>query len=126
MQKKVLAADDNKDLLELFTVFLNPPEYLLETASTKRRFLSKVKSFKPDVVILDVFFDGEDGREMCKEIKQNQKNKNIIILITSANPYALEKYKDFEADDFMKKPFTREELHEKIEHLLAAPPTSEQ
>jgi DNA-binding response OmpR family regulator len=115
MMMKIVIADDNKDLLNLLKLSLSGNEFELETVSTKKQLLSYLGKHAPSTVFLDVFFDNADGRELCKQIKASVKYK-LRIIIMSGNPYAMEKFKSFGADDYMKKPFSANELLQKIKN----------
>lgn len=115
---KLLIADDNEDLLELMQLFLEEKGFEVKTVSTKRKLLSEIKNYTPDLILLDVFLNGEDGREICKQLRENIKTKKVSILIISANPYAIKEYKSYGADGFVEKPFELEDLVEKIEATL--------
>jgi DNA-binding response OmpR family regulator len=116
MMMKIVIADDNKDLLDLLKLSLSGDEFDVAIMSSKRQLLSHLGKHTPAVLFLDVFFDNADGRELCKEIKATVKNK-LNIIIMSANPYAMEKYKSFGANDYLKKPFSAAELLQKIRNL---------
>ncbi len=57
-----------------------------------------------------------DGRDICKQIKANEKTKNIPIIMFSANKSMRDVFKECNADDFIGKPFNMDELYDKIKH----------
>lgn len=116
---KLLIADDNEDLLELMQLFLEEKGFEVKTVSTKKKLLSEIKQYSPDLILLDVFLNGEDGREVCKLLRDNVKTNKVCILIISANPYAIKEYKSYGADGFIEKPFELEDLVNKIESALS-------
>jgi len=67
-------------------------------------------SFKPNLIFLDINVGNEDGREMCRQIKSLAEHKHIPIVLISANDDALETYKQYDADSFLKKPFQPTQL----------------
>ena len=93
-------------------IILNYPKNVIKTC----------KMENPDLVLLDVIMPYQDGYKVCEEIKQAFGSKIPVILYT-CQPYErdliAEAFKDFGADDYMRKPFEREELLEKIEKLIA-------
>lgn len=115
---KLLIADDNEDLLELMEIFLKEKGYEVKTVSTKKKLFTEIKNYHPELILLDVFLNGEDGREICKQLRDNINTTKVRIVIISANPYAIKEYKTFGADGFIEKPFELEDLTEKIEGIL--------
>ena len=115
---KLLIADDSVDLLELMDLFLTEKKYVVKCASSKKAIFSTLKQFEPDVIILDVFIENVDGREICKKLKSSPKTKNTPIIIFSANPYAIANYKSFGANDFIEKPFSLDVVLTKIENVI--------
>ncbi len=115
---KLLIADDNEDLLELMDLFLEEKGFEVKTVATRKKLFSELKNYKPDLVLLDVFLNGEDGREICKQLRENVKTNKLCIIIISANPYAMKDFKTFGADGYIEKPFELEDLLSKIEEMI--------
>ena len=78
----------------------------------------EIHEFQPDVIILDIFLRGKDGRELCKELKKDIETKYLGILAFSATPKNLIDYKSYYADDFMENHFDIKTLKEKTKSLL--------
>ena len=115
---KLLIADDSVDLLELMELFLGEKVFDVKCASSKKALFSTLRNYTPDLIILDVFIENVDGREICKKLKSDSKTKHVPIIIFSANPYAIANYKTFGANDFIEKPFSLEVVLAKIESVL--------
>lgn len=115
---KLLIADDSMDLLDLMDLFLSEKGYQVKCASNKKSLFSCLKNYEPDVIIMDVFLENVDGRELCKKLRSDKKTKHIPIIVFSANPYAIANYKSFGANDFIEKPFSLENVVSKIENVL--------
>ena len=111
---RILIADDSVDLLEILKITLSEEGYEVKSTINKREFLSSIKDFSPDIILLDVFLNEIDGRELCKQLKNNKRTKHIPIILFSANPYAIAAYKQFGADDCINKPFEIDLLLSKI------------
>jgi DNA-binding response OmpR family regulator len=96
--------------------------YETETAFNKEDALSKLQSFHPAVILLDVLLSGTDGRQLCREIKSDNKLKSIAVIMVSAHPgAAAENINSYGADDFISKPINSEMLLEKIDRLVNVP-----
>ncbi len=90
----------------------------METVKSKSDLLLLIKSFSPDLIMLDIFLQGEDGREICKELRKHKETKYLCILLFSASSKELANYKDHGADGFIEKPFGLNGIIEKIEATL--------
>lgn len=117
---KLLIVDDSKDLLEAMEIILLQKGYVVRTLAGTFDIHEEVNSFKPDLVILDIFLAGNDGREICKELKKSFKDNYLCVLVFSATPKALENYDAYGADGYLEKPFGINDLVQKIEELLSA------
>jgi len=65
---KILVVDDSLELLELFSTLLIAQGYEVETTSSSVNLKNILLIFLPDLILMDVMFGIEDGRELCKEI----------------------------------------------------------
>lgn len=116
--QKVLIIDDDPDVRTLMSVMMRKQGHEVETAFNRADALSKLKSFRPSVILLDVLLSGSDGRKLCQEIKENEKLRHIPVIMISAHPGAAESVSSFGADDFISKPINSGSLFEKIERLV--------
>ncbi|GAC1387417.1 MAG: hypothetical protein NVSMB45_17190 [Ginsengibacter sp.] len=115
--KKLLIADDNEDFLKVLKLALIDKGYDVKIVSQKKDIIPAIKSFKPDIVLLDVFLDQFDGRQISKEISTS-KLRRIPIIIFSANPYSLSHFESYGAVDYIEKPINIEKLVSKIETIF--------
>ena len=115
---KLLIVDDSAALLEVMKNILERNGYTVKTLNRAPEIYNEISEFKPDLLILDIYLAGEDGREICKEIRKNVETRQICILVFSASPKTLEDYKSYCADDFIEKPFDITKLVEKIKSVL--------
>ena len=84
--------------------------YIVETISNWTIVFDKIRQYKPDLIILDIFISGSDGRVICKELKKSKTTTNIPVILFSATN-RLEAYtKDSNAQGYLKKPFDTMEL----------------
>jgi DNA-binding response OmpR family regulator len=115
---KIVIVDDSRDLLEVLKYFLEEKGYEVETVLNKQELVEAIRSYSPDLIILDIYLQGEDGREICKELRLQEETKYLCILMFSASTKALINYKDYGADGYIEKPFGLNEIVEKIEATL--------
>ena len=117
---RLLIIDDAAELLDALRYIFEHNGYVVHTVNNPVDIYHEVFQFQPDVLVLDILLGGEDGREICKKLKKDQKNKDLKILMFSANPNYLKDYKDYGADDYIEKPFDITTLLEKVQSLLTS------
>ena len=115
---KLLIVDDSVALLEVMKNILERNEYTVRTLNNVTDIYKVIAEFQPDLLILDIYLAGKDGRELCREIRNNVNTQHLCILVFSASPKTLEDYKSYNADDFIEKPFDITNLVEKIRSVL--------
>ncbi len=115
---KIIIVDDSEDILSVLKYFLSDKGYTVETLTKSEDLFSLIPSFTPDLIILDIFLGGEDGREICRELRKLQRTRHLCILMFSASPKALANCEEYGADGFIEKPFGLTEIITKIEASL--------
>ena len=112
--KKVLVADDDPAILDVMRMMLEFEGYEVATTPNGATIL-QMDSGLPDLLLLDIWMSGTDGRELCRRLKLNEKTKNIPIVLVSASKDVEHSAREAGADDFIAKPFEMNELLQKIE-----------
>ena len=79
-----------------------------------------LKGELPDLILMDIWMSGLDGREICKSLKENPLTKNIPFIFISANSNIEEITAEYKADDYIAKPFEMQYLLKKIDNILQA------
>lgn len=115
---KLLILDDSTYLLDTLKYILEHVGYKVKTLLSADNIYTEISKFRPDLLILDLFVGGEDGREICKQLKRSAENKDLRILVSSSSTKTLEDYKSYYADDFIEKPFELKNLVDKITLVL--------
>ena len=118
---RVLIADDNNSNCELLEAYLANLGYEIEIARDGKETMEKVRSFRPDLILLDVMMPKLSGFEVCLQIKQDPLLKNIMILmVTALNEIGdIQRAVDAGTNDFLSKPVQKIELVKRVENLLA-------
>lgn len=114
----IFIVDDDPDILLSMRHWLNKKGYHVSGFLDVNSALESLYDNIPDIIILDVNLKGEDGRDLCREIKNNAPY-DVVVLLFSANPDNLLNYEEYNADDIFHKPFELDELEAKIKHFLA-------
>ena len=127
MEKRVLVGDDDECVADLVTKILQQRGYLVETASDGQEVLHKVRTFQPDLLVLDVIMPKENGYRVSRQIK---KQEGIdcdpvprVLLVTGRrlddDPGREIMFMGFSmADDILYKPFEIGTLLGKVENLI--------
>jgi two-component system OmpR family response regulator len=114
---KILMIEDDLELAEILTEFLEQYDFAVITEDDPFKALSILKLESFDLVILDLTLPGMDGLEVCKAIRSHQ---NIPIIISSARSDVSDKINalEFGADDYLPKPYDPRELDARIHSVL--------
>ncbi|CAN5179192.1 N/A [soil metagenome] len=114
MIKKILIIDDNESILDAISLVLVEENYVVDTSIRGDQIFDKVESFKPDLILLDVLMSGQDGRDICRKLKDEDTKKHLPIIMISAHPKAKEGAIACGADNFLAKPFDTQVLLDMI------------
>lgn len=116
----VLIIDDSKTVVVAIKKFLRSVGYETLEAYDAETGLSIIQAQAPDLVFLDIMLPGMSGFTALRMIRRDPQTRDIPVIMMSGNEQAMEQFYGARigADDFMKKPFTREELFYRIENLL--------
>lgn len=103
---KVLIVDDEKDILDILKYNLSNHGYEVETAENGVDALAKMKTFKPELILLDIMMPNKDGIQTCIEIRANKEYDNTIIIFLTALSDEKSEIRGLEigADDYIAKP----------------------
>jgi DNA-binding NtrC family response regulator len=115
MKPRILIVDDEKDFTEPLSERLALRDYDVSTAFSGEEALEKIKTYNPDVVILDVIMPGLDGIETLRGIKEIKPLTEVIMLTGHATVETAINGMQLGALDFLMKPCTNEELVSKID-----------
>lgn len=116
----VLIIDDEKDILEIIKYNLTKEGFAVETAENGIEGIEKAKSFKPDLILLDVMMPQMDGVEVCEILRRTPGFESTLIcfLTARAEDYSQIAGLDAGADDYIAKPVKPRVLISRINALL--------
>jgi DNA-binding response OmpR family regulator len=117
-QKKIMIADDDPGILDAIEMLLEFEGYDV-TSTANGSTVLELKDELPDLLLLDIWMSGEDGRDICKKLKQTDNIKNIPVIMISASRDIKESALAAGADDFLAKPFEINDLLNKIKKLTS-------
>lgn len=120
MKKRILLVDDEKDLVMAISFRLIQEGYEVITALDGQEALTKAKSEKVDLIILDLMLPKMNGYKVCGLLKADTRYSKIPIIIFTARAQETDKKMSEEvgADAYITKPFEPDMLFGKIRELL--------
>jgi DNA-binding response OmpR family regulator len=110
MTKKILVAEDNKDILFILEMILKDAGYKVEPLPDGTSIVKGRKEW-PDLFILDKDIPQIDGLAICKYLKQNEETRTIPIIMISCFHFLKNRAIEAGVDEFVEKPF-------ELKHLL--------
>ncbi|RLG39276.1 MAG: two-component system response regulator [Candidatus Alkanophagales archaeon] len=121
MSTLVMTVDDEDEVVQLIRLILEAEGYDVITASSGKECLEKLERHKPDLILLDIMMPGMDGWETLRQIRKDERLKDVPVAMLTAVPLTTETLRREEIEglvDYIVKPFTRESLLKKVEELL--------
>lgn len=118
---KILIVDDVMSNVLLLKVLLTNEKFAIATASNGRQALEQVDKENPDLILLDVMMPDLSGFEVAQKLKVNPKTAEIPIIFLTALNSTADIVKGFQvgANDFISKPFNKEELITRVYHQIS-------
>lgn len=121
MSRRILAVDDDNDIVEVIKIILEDEGYEVSTLTNGRNLFNVISTIKPHLILLDVMLAGMDGRELCKAIKAHDIFKDIPVVMISASHNLQNILKlPGSPNDFLSKPFDIQGLINKVNAQFAA------
>jgi len=117
---KILVIDDEAEITEIIETFLKDAGYQVLVENSSVMGIERTKSFKPDLILLDIMMPFMDGYEVCDELKKNKETENIPVIFLTGKDARSDEGKSFKVggDMFIKKPFNCERLLEIVRIVL--------
>jgi DNA-binding response OmpR family regulator len=119
-QPVVLAADDDEDILELIAFRLERSGYTVLRARDGEEALRIAREAKPDLAVLDVMMPKLDGFDLTRRLRADDETRAIPIILLTARAQDADVQAGFDAgaDDYLRKPFSPQELRARVQAIL--------
>lgn len=120
MKRKIAVIEDDRDINELITYNLQQEGYEVVRSLDGAQGLFLIQKEKPSLVLLDLMLPGMEGLEVCRALKQDEKTKNIPIIIVSAKGEESDLVVGLQlgADDYITKPFSVKVLLARVKAIF--------
>jgi two-component system, OmpR family, alkaline phosphatase synthesis response regulator PhoP len=121
---RILVIDDERSILELVTAYLTKEGYEVATAEDGISGLKAARTFKPDLVVLDIMLPGIDGVELLQRLR---RESDVYTIMLTAKSEEIDKIVGLSvgADDYVTKPFSPRELVARVKAALRRLQTSQ-
>ena len=115
--ERILVVDDEPNIVDLATMYLEQEGYRVESAFDGAQALEKIQALEPSLVVLDLMLPEVDGFEVCR---QTRVNSDVPIIMLTARDDDVDKIVGLElgADDYLTKPFNPRELVARVKAIL--------
>ena len=124
-KKLILVVDDEPDFVSIVQNNLEKEGFDVNVAYDGVEGLEKVRQNPPDLIVLDVMMPEKDGYEMCADLKKDKALAGIPILMltavadhVSSTRYSHYNGMSMEADDYLPKPASAEDITQSVKSLL--------
>jgi DNA-binding response OmpR family regulator len=121
MAKTILVVDDDLRTLKLVGLVLDQEGYNVVAAESGEEGLEKARTENPDLIVLDILMPGLTGYEVVQRVRADPQTARVPILMLTAKSGLDDQMTGYEvgADDYLTKPFHREELVSRVESVLS-------
>jgi two-component system alkaline phosphatase synthesis response regulator PhoP len=116
----IFAVDDEVHIQQLIKYNLEASGYRVVTFDDGESLINEIKSTVPDLFVLDIMLPGIDGLEVCRQLRQNPRTKNIPVIMLTAKGEEFDRVLGLElgADDYITKPFSVRELAARVKAIF--------
>ncbi len=115
--RHIFIVDDEANIRELIKKYLEKEGYRVSAFADGSRLTADVDQYRPDLLVLDIMLPGQDGLELCREIR---KKHDMPIIFVSAKDEEFDRVLGLElgGDDYLTKPFSPRELVVRIKNIF--------
>jgi two-component system alkaline phosphatase synthesis response regulator PhoP len=114
---KILVIDDEQSIIDLVSAYLHKEGFLVFTAMDGPSGLKAARTYKPDLIVLDIMLPGMDGLEILTHLR---RESNVYVIMLTAKGEETDRIVGLSvgADDYLTKPFSPRELVARIKAAL--------
>ncbi|SHF33272.1 response regulator transcription factor [Chryseobacterium takakiae] len=116
--RKIYIVEDNESIREILEIVLSSENYEVKSFGTVGEFSGRDVTVMPDLYLFDVMLPDGSGIDLCQEVKKDQNNLGIPVIIMSAHAHLTQMKELCQPDDFIAKPFDIDDVLERIQGIL--------
>lgn len=119
--KSILCIEDEPEMIDLMRLILGRRGYEVKGAVSGADGLRMIREEKPDLILLDLMMPEMDGWEVYQQIKADEKNRDIPVIVVTAKAQSIDRVLGLhiaKVDDYIAKPFSPQELMNSVEKVL--------
>ncbi len=120
--RHILCIEDEPEMIDLIRLILSRKGFEVSGASGGQEGIYKIRSEKPDLILLDLMMPFMDGWEVYQQMKADEATKNIPVIVVTAKAQSIDKVLGLhiaKVDDYIAKPFSPKELIDSVERVFA-------
>lgn len=114
----IIVIDDDPDILDAVEIVLLEEGFNVLTTTRGDQVLKKMET--PDLFLIDIWMSGQNGKDICRSLKENPITAHIPVILFSANKDTPQIAEEAGANDYLLKPFDIDELILKIKKQLGS------
>lgn len=121
LEGRILCIEDESEMIELIRIILESKGFQVEGAAGGAEGLQKIRTYKPDLVLLDLMMPGVDGWEVYQQMRADEATRDIPVIVVTAKAQSIDKVLGLQiarVDEYITKPFSPEELLRSVETVL--------
>ncbi|HLC50112.1 MAG TPA: response regulator [Candidatus Nanoarchaeia archaeon] len=119
--QKIMIVDDEPSIRELIKAIFSSEGFEVIDAASGQECLEKLKTEKPDLILMDMMMPGMSGRETVEKIRQSESTKNLKIMFLTVARFSetgKETLDNLNVLDYVTKPFDNDDLVKKAKKAL--------
>jgi two-component system response regulator VicR len=120
--RRILCIEDEPEMIDLIRLILSRKGFEVSGASGGQEGIYKIRTEKPDLILLDLMMPFMDGWEVYQQMKADEATKNIPVIVVTAKAQSIDKVLGLhiaKVDDYIAKPFSPKELIDSVERVFA-------
>lgn len=120
--RKVVCVEDEQEMIDLIRLILSRRGFEVLGANGGVRGLELIRAEKPDIVLLDLMMPEMDGWQVYQQLKADPSTEHIPVVVVTAKAQNIDKVLGLhiaKVDDYISKPFSLQELVDRVEAVLA-------
>lgn len=120
MTRHILIVDDEENIAHSLNFLMEKAGYSVRIAGDGEKAIEAIEEARPDLILLDINMPRMNGYQVCESVRANPEWKDILIVMLTAKGRDIEREKGLAmgADDYIIKPFSTQEVVEKVRGML--------